>query len=187
MNKNLQITVDEALQAKLDSGDTGFKVGGVFSIEQVRDGEVIYSEVSPNIVVNAGLDYILDAALSAGTRPATFYLGIYKNNYTPQATNVMSTFTGAGVANEVVTEINEAARQAWVEAGVSARTITNSASPAVFTANGTVAVYGAFLTTDSTKGGTAGTLIAASKFATVRNLVATDVLNITYTLTIADA
>ena len=36
-------------------------------------------------------------------------------------------------------------------------------------------------------GGTTGTLMAASRFTSVRNLLDTDVLNITYTLTIADA
>ena len=51
----------------------------------------------------------------------------------------------------------------------------------------TVSAYGAFMASINTLGGTTGTLLAASKFASVRNLLATDVLNITYTLTIADA
>lgn len=187
MNTNLQVQVDEALKAKFDSGDTNFKVGGVFGIQHIRNGEVIHEEAVPNIVVNEGLDYILDAALSGGAQTVAFYIGIFENNYTPQATNVMATFAGAGVAGEITTAIDEGSRPAWTEAGVTSRTITNSASPASFTANATVSSYGAFLSTNNTLGGTSGILIAASRFSAVRNLVATDVLNVTYTLTIADA
>lgn len=187
MKDTLTIKIDDALKAKFDSGEQNFKVGGVFGIQHIRNGEVIAEEAYPNIVVNEGLDYILDAALSGGAQTTTFYVGIYKNNYTPIATNVMATFAGSGVANEVITEIDEAVRQSWTDAGVTSRTVTNSASPAVFTANATVAVYGAFLSTNNTLGGTTGKLVAATRFSAVRNLEDTDTLNVTYTFTIADA
>lgn len=187
MNNTLTVKVDEALKAKFDNGDQNFKVGGVFGIQHIRNGEVIAEEAYPNLVVNEGLDYILDAALSGGSQTTTFYIGIYKNNYTPIASNVMATFAGSGVANEISAEIDESVRQTWTDAGVSSRSVTNSASPAVFTANATVAVYGAFLSTNNTLGGTTGKLVAATKFASVRNLLDTDTLNVTYTFTIADA
>ena len=107
-----------------------------------------------------------------------FYIGIYKNNYTLVAGDVASTFAGAGVANEISTEIDETTRPVWTEAGVTSKTITNSASPAAFTANTTVSAYGAFLISNNTLGGTTGKLVAASKFSAVRNLVDTDVLNV---------
>ena len=188
MKHELNIQVSDALQAKFDSGDTeGLRIGGVFTVEHVRAGKVIGSEVIPNIVTNQGLDYFLGTALSGVTQNASHYIGIYSNNYTPQATDVMATFAGAGVANEITTQVDETARQAWVEPGVGAQTITNSASPAVFTANTTVSAYGAFLSSDNGMAGTAGTLVAASKFAAVRSLLNTDTLNVTYTINIADA
>jgi len=183
----LQVKIDDALQAKFDEGSRNFKVGGVFSYEHIRDGEVIASGVTPNIVVDEGLNYILDTSLSAGSQLVNFYIGIYSNNYTPQATDVMATFAGAGVANEVTTLVDETTRPAWSEVGVVAKALTNTASPAVFTANASVNVYGAFLSSDNTMTGTTGSLIAASKFTAVRALLDTDVLNVTYTLTIADA
>lgn len=186
METNFKTRITDALRKKLENGDD-FRAGGYFTIQHIRDGKVIHEEDSPNIVVDEGLTYILDVALSNGTQNANHYIGIFKNNYTPVAGDVAATFAGAGVANEVTTEINEATRPAWTEAGVTSKTITNSASPAAFTANATVSVYGAFLISNNTKGGTTGKLIAASKFAAVRNLVSTDVLNVTYTLTIADA
>jgi hypothetical protein len=180
------VNVSPELRDAYESG-AKFKAGGFFTIEHVRNGEVIHTEDSTNIVVDEGLTYILDTALSAATQKTSWYIGIFKNNYTPIAGNVAATFAGSGVANEVSTEVDETARPAWTEAGVSSKTITNSASPAAFTANTSVSVYGAFLISDSTMGGTSGTLCAASKFSSVRNLLNTDVLNITYTLSIADA
>ena len=46
--------------------DTNYKVGGVFTFQHVRGGKVIDEWTSNNIIVNQGLNYILDAALSGG-------------------------------------------------------------------------------------------------------------------------
>ncbi len=147
------------------------------------------AQFEPNIVVDEGLNHTLDVTLSAAPQKTVWYVGIYKNNYTPVAGDVASTFAGAGVANEVTatTDVDETVRETWTEAGPSAKSITNSALPASYTAAGALAINGAFLISDNTIGGTTGVLYAASKFAATRNLIATDVLNITYTLTIADA
>lgn len=188
MKQELNIEVSEALQAKFaKEGSEGLRVGGVFKVEHIRNGAVIGTEVSDNIVVNEGLNHILDVALSAAAQNSVFYVGIYSNNYTPQATDVMATFAGVGVADEISTEVDETVRQTWVDAGAAAQVISNTASPAVFTANTTVSAYGAFLSSDNVMGGTSGVLVAASKFAAVRNLLTTDTLNVTYTLNIADA
>jgi hypothetical protein len=163
-----------------------FKIGGVFAHQHIRNGKVIGEwEEDSNIVVNEGLNYILDAALSGGTQTTAFYLGLFKNNYTPIATNVASTFSGAGVANEATTEYSESVRPQWIEVGPSSQIITNSASPAVFTFASNISIYGALLATLSTKATASGKLIAASKFSAVRSMITADVLNVTYTLTIS--
>lgn len=157
-----------------------YKVGGVFHFEQVRDGKVIDSWDTSNIVVNQGLNYILDAALSNGTIIPTWYLGLFKNNYTPVASDIKSTFTGSGVANEATTEYSETIRPTWVDAGSVTQSISNSASPAVFTFSAAVTIYGALMTSTSTKGDTAGTLLAAAKFTTSKVMAIADQLNISY-------
>jgi hypothetical protein len=78
-------------------------------------------------------------------------------------------------------------RQAYVEAAAAAKVTTNAASKATFTFNATKTLYGAFLISDSTKGGTSGTLLAAAKFAAPKGVVATDQLLLTYTFTAASA
>jgi len=172
------------LEGKQMNEDLKFKIGGIFTYEHIRDGKVIDTWKEPNIVVNEGLNYILDAAFSAGSPLTSWYIALFKNNYTPIAANVAATFFGAGVANEATTEYSEATRVAWVEAGPSSQVISNSASPAVFTFASAISIYGAALVSSSAKAATSGKLAAASKFASVRVMQIADVLNVTYTLTI---
>lgn len=138
----------------------------------------------PNIVVDQGLNHILDVAFHNTTQVATWYVGIFKGNYTPQSTD-----TAANIASNSTeaTEYDESTRQEWVEAAAASKSITNSANRATFTINATVTIYGAFLVSTSTKSGTSGSLAAASRFASQRDLVDDDELLVTYTLTAADA
>jgi hypothetical protein len=65
--------------------------------------------------------------------------------------------------------------------------VTNTASKAVFTINGTTTVGGAFLTSNNTKGGSTGTLFSAADFSAPgdRSVVSGDILNVTYTFSLA--
>lgn len=159
-------------------------IGGVFSIDHMRGGELLETIQSPNIIVNEGLDHILSAVYNAGSQITAWYVGIFEGNYTPVAGD-----TGANIVANATecTAYDEANRVAWVEAAPSGQSITNSASKATFTINATKTVYGAFLISTNTKSDTAGTLMAASKFAASRSVVATDQLLVTYTLSAADA
>lgn len=160
------------------------KVGGVFTIEQIRDGKVIDTWEEKNIVVNEGLNNLLDAYLHGSTQTTAWYIGIFEGNYTPLATD-----TGANIVANATecTAYTEATRPAWVEAAASSQSITNSASKATFTINATKTVYGAFLISTSTKSDTAGILFAASKFSASRSVVLDDQLLITYTVAAASA
>jgi hypothetical protein len=170
---------------QVDPGiDSGFKAGGVFHFKLIRDGKVIDTWDDHNIVVNEGLNYLLAASLGGETQQASWYIGLFSGNYTPVAT--LTAATVAGNATESIL-YDETTRQQWVEPGASNQEITNSASPASFTINDTVTIYGAFLISDSTKGGTAGKLFAAARFAASRALIAADVLQVTYTVGAASA
>jgi len=163
------------------------KIGGIFNYEHIRNGEVIDNWSEPNIVVDEGLNYILGAGMAGSSALTNWYVGIFKNNYNPVSADVIATFPGSGVAGECTTEYNESNRPAWTTAGVSSKTITNTASPAVFTFNTPVLIYGGFLTSSNIKAGLTGKLAAASKFSSVRSMIVSDVLNVTYTLSIASA
>lgn len=161
-------------------------VGGVFTVEHYRGGKLIHEQQSENLFVNQGLDYLLDVAFSGRTPITNWYIGLFKGNATPAATDT------AQNVHTRLTELTEYAagqRQAWVEAGVASQTITNSASKAVFNINATVTGYGAFLASAQATGNDAGAavLAAASRFASSRDLQNGDQLQITYQLSAADA
>lgn len=176
--------IQQALDEKFEQS-SGLRAGGVFKIEHVRDGEVIHTEVVPNIVLNTGLNYLLDAALSNGAQITNFYVSLYRNNYTAGATTSFADFLVA--ASEISTQFSTAVRLAWGDNPVSSQNIAN-ATPIGFTATENTSVWGAFIVgNDNVLGSSTGTLIAATKFPAIRNLLNTDTLNISYSFTIADA
>lgn len=164
------------------------KIGGVFTYEHIRDGKVIDVWEEPNLVVDEGLNHIVNVVFGAVAKLGQSYVGIYANNYTPSAANVAATFPGAGVAGEVTAEISNTTRPAW--AGYTApatttKSLSNSTAPAIFSFTSGASVNGAFLTSSSTKGGTTGTLFAASKFPATRTMLTGDVLSVIYTISVA--
>lgn len=147
--------------------------------------EEIWRDVIENIVVNAGLDYLLDIGLSAGTQLTSWFLGLTDGTPTVAAGDTMSSHAGWAE----VTAYDESTREAWTDGGVSSQSVSNSGSVATFTisTDGTT-VGGAFLASNSTKGGTTGTLYAAGAFsAGDKSLDSADTLDVTGTFTAAAA
>lgn len=126
------------------------------------DGNVLWRDKIENLVVNAGLDYLLDAGLSGGVPITSWFVGLTDGTPTVAAGNTMASHAGWV---EVVA-YSQAARPAWVDGGVAGQAVSNSGSPASFSINAdATTVGGAFLTSVSTKGGTTGTLYAAGAFS----------------------
>jgi len=149
-------------------------------IECVRNGAVIWVEDGFNLIVDTGINDALDKWLKGSSYTAAFYVGLTDGTPTPNAADTMSSHAGWAE----VTDYDESIREALTLGSVSSKSVNNSASKASFTINGTATVGGAFLTTDSTKSGTSGTLISVKAFtAGDRSVVAADVLNVTVTVT----
>ena len=160
------------------------KGGGVFTLKCFdKDGNLKWESVSPNLVVNVGLQDMNAKYFSGSSYTAAWYLGLYgaASSNTPAAADTMSSHAGW---TEVVA-YSQATRVA-VTFGTATTAdpsvISNTSSPATFTINGTTTVGGAFLTTGSAKSGTAGTLFSASDFASPgdRAVVSADTLTVTY-------
>lgn len=156
---------------------------GVWSMRCIRDGEVIWQEDWENIVVTAGLNYLIGCGLSGTTQITTWYIGLV-NGATPTF-NAADTMGSHGGWTEEQ-NYDEANRVTFVDGGESGGSLDNSGSVAQFTMNSTVTVGGAFLTSENTKGGTTGTLYAEGDFATDRSVVDNDVLEVTCTFSVAD-
>lgn len=153
-------------------------MGGKFHGQIVRDGRVIDEWEDTNLVVNEGLNHILNTVFHAGTPVTTWYLGLFEGNYTPAATVTAATISSASTE---CTAYDEATRQEYVEAAASSQSITNAASKATFTINATKTIYGAFLISNSTKSGTSGTLMSAARFGSAKAVADDDQLLLTYT------
>lgn len=146
------------------------------------DGTIRWVEEAPNLIVNAGLDHILDAVLSAATQITTWYIGL-KNAGSGAAGDTMASHAG-WTENQNYSEAN---RVQWQEGGVSGQSIDNSGNVASFSinANGQT-IAGMFLTSDNTKGGTTGTLFSVTDFSSSKSADSGDTLEVTYTVSAAD-
>lgn len=150
-----------------------------------KHGNVKWTDVIENLVTNAGLDHLLDATLSGATQITAWYVGLTAGAPTAAAADTSASHAGW----TEVTAYDEATREAWTDGGVSSRSVSNSASAAQFTisTNGTT-VGGAFLISNSTKGGSTGTLYAVGAFsAGDKSLDDGDTLDVTATFTSAAA
>jgi len=142
-------------------------------------GNVLWNDEGKNLIVDEGLDYLLNNDLTA----ATLYIGLTDGAPTVAAGDTMASHAGW----TEVTAYDEAARQAWGQGSASGGVTTNAVT-AKFTASGTTTVGGGFLTTVATKGGSTGTLfsVKAAKEGD-RALVAADTLGVTISLTVTSA
>jgi hypothetical protein len=182
--------VDNMASSVISNGGAtaGVKGGGVFEVIcRDKDGNVKWSAQSHNLVVNVGLQDMNTKYFSGSSYTAAWYIGLYGAgaSNTPAAGDTMASHAGW----EEVTAYSEATRQACTFGTATTAdpsVITNSASPAAFTINGTTTIGGAFLTSNNTKSGTSGTLFSASDFSSPgdRSVVSGDSINVTYTFSL---
>lgn len=163
--------------------------GGVFRFECYdKDGNLKWNEESNNLVVNVGLKDMNDKYFSGSSYTATWYLGLITgpgSGTTIAAGDTMSSHAGWSEN----TSYSQATRPACTFGAATTAdpsVISNSASVAVFSINGTATIAGAFLTSDNTKSGTSGILFSASDFQSPgdRAVVSGDTLNVTYTFSL---
>ena len=153
-------------------------IAGVYDVVcRDRNGVEKWRESTRNLLVNAGLNLLLDSGFSG-----TEYLGL-KGGGTPDAADTMASHSSWSE----ITDYSESTRPTFSHAAAASQAITNSASKAQFSINATTSVYGIFCVTNNTKGGTTGTLISATKFASAKSADNGDTLEVTYTVTAANA
>jgi len=144
-----------------------------------------WKEVINNLVVNEGLDDVLDVYFKGGTASGTWYIAIFSSDSTPAA--------GWTYATPVCTEFtnyDETTREEWVEGSISSQSLDNSASPAEFTCtSGTNTIYGVMFNNTSTKGDVAsgtGVLYSAARFSASRPFNSAEVLKVVVTINSQD-
>lgn len=148
------------------------------------DGKVKWTEKVRNRVVNTGLDDILTNYWKGSSYTSSHFVGLTDGTPTDAAADTMASHAGW---TEVVA-YSESTREALTLGTVASQSVDNSASKASFSINtNSTTVGGAFVTTNSTKSGTSGTLIGIAAFTGADKSVDDgDTLNVTVTLTAAN-
>lgn len=171
------IHVDRDLQDRAGAG-------GVFLFQCFdKDGNLKWEDEVHNLVVNQGLQDMNTKYFTGSGYTATWYLGLINASPTPSYSAGDTAATHAGWTE--TTAYSQATRpQVTFGTATTAdpSVISNSASPSQFSINGTVTVAGAFLISNSTKGGSSGVLFSAANFQSPgsRSVVSGDTLNVTY-------
>ena len=163
----------------------GARGGGVFLVECYdKEGNLKWKEDSKNLVMNVGLKDMNDKYFSGSSYTATWYLGLITGpaaSTTIAAVDTMSSHAG-WTEDTSYSQGNRPTCTFGAATTADPSVISNSASVAVFSINGTTTIAGAFLTSNNTKGGTTGILFSASDFQSPgdRAVVSGDTLNVTY-------
>lgn len=165
-------------------------VGGVFAHRHApAGGEYGPLQLDPNLVVNQGLNYVLNVAFLGQAQITQFHVALFANNYVPAATLTGANFNAQA---DEFTAYTAAERPVWTIGAVptNSQTVSNTGSEAefVYSAGGPYSVYGAAVLTGATKEGGADLCIAATRFSSPRlNQLAGDRLAVGYSLVGQDA
>lgn len=146
-------------------------------------------EVSPNLITTEGIAHMLNVAMGAKAKAAGYYLALFSGATAPAANWTAANF--ASVASEVVSMTEgytNATRPLWnpsETAGNSIDNMTNVAQLTIATSS-QLNVTGSALLTNSTKGGTTGVLVSATKYAAARTFQDGDVFSVGYRVSLSN-
>ena len=186
---NLNIFRDNAdlRYAAKHQRESGLNFHGHVYTDHFRDGKLLHHcDQGGNTFTTEGMARILNIVFRAQTTEAAIYVGIFKSNVTPAVGDTAAAKLGAagtyGECQDADYDSPATNKPAYTIASTSTASCTNAASPASFTMNASITVYGAFLSTAAAKTATTGTLFCAKAFSSSRAVIADDVLSVTYVI-----
>ena len=158
----------------------GMKFGQIWTFECWKpDGSLRWALSKENIIVNVGLDDVLNKYMKAVISAALF-VGL-KDTGVPVAADTMASHASWNR----IEPYSNGTRPALSMGTASSQSIDNSASKASFNIDTTDEIFGAFLTDDSNKTSDVGLLFGVVDFGASRNVLNLDTLNVTVTTTSA--
>lgn len=152
--------------------------------DRINGGEWTRTE---NLIPTEGLAHILNVALGTTPKPASYHLALFSAAAQPAANWTAASF--ASTASEIVSMTegySAATRPTWTPTNTSTNSIDNMAAVAKVTMKtaSSLTVQGAAMLTSSSKGGTTGALISASKYASPRVFQDGDTYEIGYRISL---
>lgn len=135
-------------------------------------GNLKWREKIHNLVTTGGMDNLLDTYFSGSGYTAAWYIGLMGSG-TVASSDTMASHPGWSE----ITQITASSRPGitWNAASTGTKSVP---TPVSFTMSAATTVYGAFVVSDPTLGGSAGTLYSGAQFSTSRTVAAGDVVNV---------
>jgi hypothetical protein len=136
-----------------------------------QNGNLIWEASAPNIVVNEGANNLLQTFFTGSNYTAALYCGLISNTGFGSLQNSdtaaqITTSTPSGGTNQWEEDNQYGATRPTLSMGTaSARSINNSSSKATFNFTGSDTIYGAFVVSASTVGGTSGFIYGEARFS----------------------
>ena len=141
------------------------------------DGKLKWVEDYDNLITTEGLNLLITRSFKTVPADVNWYVGL-KGTGSPAAGDTMASHAGWSE----ITPYSNANRPTFTPGTVASGSVDNSASKAVFNVNASATVFGAFMSTNNTKGGTTGSLYGVGDFGTSRAVENGDTLNVQVTL-----
>lgn len=140
------------------------KLKGKYILKHYREGKLLKTLEFPNGIVNVGKDSLLDIMFHATSQITAWFFGLIDAASYTTGIAATDTMASHGGWIEFVT-YSEGTRPAWPENAASGQAIINI-TLADFSITGSGVLKGAFLTSDSAKSGSSGTLWSTALFET---------------------
>jgi len=154
-------------------------VQGRYTVECIRDGEVLWREEFDNLVTTVGKNSILDKFLDLGSAHSAIHMGL-KSSGTALAADTMASHSSWTEPSIVAARLVPA-----FSAAASGSKATSAAVSFAINSGTNTVVAGVFIVMSGTSAiaNTTGTLYSAGDFASTKTVSSGDTLNVTYTAT----
>ncbi|WP_055128458.1 hypothetical protein [Pseudomonas mediterranea] len=147
-----------------DSNEQLCRLGFIYVGEVIApDGRILQTHTDTNLIPQVGINQIASLITGVGSVISTYYAGVFANNYVPtNATTATDLPVNAGES----VAYSQSTRPVWNKTYDGVSLISSFASRADFTFTADATLYGGFLVSDNTKGGSGGVLLSIARFAT---------------------
>lgn len=142
------------------------------------EGAVKWRERINNLVTTEGKNDLLTQYLKGAAYTAAFFVALKNASGGHVAGDTAASHGGWTESSGY----SQGTRPALVLGTASGGSIDNSASVAVFSINASDTIYGAFIITNSTKGGTTGKLLSVGDFSVPRPVANLETLQVQWSL-----
>jgi hypothetical protein len=166
------------LNKPLRSGITG---GFIYSCEYEYRGAIVDRFQMCNVIPQQWMDFLAALILGDETPIANWYIGIYEHNYVPESSvraTDLQTLVGESQAYASAT------RPRWEAVWDGTAVLDNLAQRVEFEITQDKTLYGSFICSDSTKGGSSGILASCARFPSPRSVQAGGVFRFAAGLTL---